>query len=148
MDEGRRETKRDSIISVASTNATQDSAVAPARPIKRFIGPWHLGVTLGKGASGRVRRAKHAVTGQPAAVKIINKRLSVFNRTDSMTAIHGVMSSPVWAERHERLPFSIEREVTILKLISHQNIVQCYDVWENRGEMYLLFSARPQEPAN
>ena len=39
IDEGRREQRRASIISTTSTNATQDSAAGPMRPIKRFIGP-------------------------------------------------------------------------------------------------------------
>ena len=133
--EGRRDQRRASVISNASTNATQDSAAGPMRPIKRFIGPWHLGVTLGKGASSRVRRAKHAVTGLPAAVKILSKREASMNRTESMTNLQHSMQSPTWAERSDRVPFSIDREVAILKLISHANIVKCYDVWENRGEM-------------
>ena len=80
----------------------------------------------------------------PAAVKILNKKEASLNRTESMNNLQYTMQSPVWAERSERVPFSIDREVAILKLISHPNIVKCYDVWENRGEMYL---STPLSPA-
>jgi serine/threonine-protein kinase HSL1 (negative regulator of Swe1 kinase) len=36
------------------------------------------------------------------------------------------------------IPFSIEREIVVLKLIEHENIVNLYDIWENRGEIYLV----------
>ncbi len=36
-----------------------------------------------------------------------------------------------------RVPFGIEREIVIMKLIEHPNIIKLYDVWENRGEMYV-----------
>ena len=34
------------------------------------------------------------------------------------------------------LSYSIEREVVIMKLIEHPNVMSLYDVWENRGELY------------
>lgn len=34
-----------------------------------------------------------------------------------------------------RIPLSIEREVALLKLIEHPNIMKIYDIWENRSEM-------------
>ena len=37
----------------------------------RQIGPWVLGECVGKGASGRVKVARHVETGQMAAVKIL-----------------------------------------------------------------------------
>src|SRR6266576_7062345 len=37
----------------------------------KSIGPWILGECVGKGASGRVKIAKHKRTGQLAAVKIL-----------------------------------------------------------------------------
>ena len=33
------------------------------------------------------------------------------------------------------MPFGIEREVVIMKLIEHPNVINLYDVWENRGEL-------------
>jgi serine/threonine protein kinase len=35
----------------------------------------------------------------------------------------------------KRMPVGIEREVAIMKLIRHPNIMKLYDIWENRTEM-------------
>lgn len=35
----------------------------------------------------------------------------------------------------KRMPIGIEREVAIMKLIQHPNIMKLYDIWENRTEM-------------
>ncbi|KAL2263139.1 hypothetical protein VTK26DRAFT_8037 [Humicola hyalothermophila] len=36
------------------------------------------------------------------------------------------------------MPLAIEREVAILKLIRHPNIIELLDIWENRSEIYLV----------
>jgi serine/threonine protein kinase len=33
------------------------------------------------------------------------------------------------------MPCSIEREVVIMKILEHPNVISLYDVWENRGEL-------------
>ena len=120
-----RNTNRDSYISGTSTDASKKSRR------KTHVGPWQLGKTLGKGASGRVRAAKHAVTGQRAAVKIVSKKAAELLRTESLAVMDTIA-----AQNGQRLiPFGIEREVVIMKLIEHPNIISLYDVWENRGEL-------------
>lgn len=42
---------------------------------------------------------------------------------------------PEQADGEMRIPMAIEREVAILKLIEHPNIMKLYDIWENRSEM-------------
>lgn len=42
------------------------------------------------------------------------------------------------SEKVGGLPYGIEREVVIMKLIEHPNIMRLYDVWENKGELYLV----------
>ena len=37
----------------------------------KCVGPWIIGECVGKGASGRVKIAKHRLTGQLAAIKIL-----------------------------------------------------------------------------
>ena len=123
---GDRNANRDSQYSTASTDASKKSRR------KTHVGPWHLGKTLGKGASGRVRVAKHAVTGQKAAVKIVSKKAAEMLRTESLA----VMDKLAAQSGQRLIPFGIEREVVIMKLIEHPNIISLYDVWENRGELY------------
>lgn len=78
---------------------------------------------------GRVRLAKHAVTGKLAAVKIVPKLSAATVRKDKKGRPQ---------EKVGGLPYGIEREVVIMKLIEHPNIMRLYDVWENKGELYLV----------
>ncbi|ODQ58872.1 hypothetical protein WICANDRAFT_22521, partial [Wickerhamomyces anomalus NRRL Y-366-8] len=89
------------------------------------VGPWKLGRTLGRGSTGRVRLAKHSETGQLAAVKIVPK--SKFQKNENGQESNTGAS-----------PYGIEREIIIMKLISHENVMGLYDVWENKGELYLV----------
>ena len=89
-----------------------------------------LGKTIGKGASGRVRKARHATTGQDAAIKIVSKKSAEVLRSQSLAFIDAK------AEQGKRtIPFGIEREVVIMKMIEHPNIIKLFDIWENRGEL-------------
>ena len=96
------------------------------------MGPWRLGKTIGKGASGRVRKARHAYTGQDAAIKIVSKKSAELLRSTSLAVMDTIGPSG-----KRTIPLGIEREVVIMKLIEHPNIISLYDVWENRGELYL-----------
>lgn len=124
--------KRDSQISTTSTVSTTKGKR------KTHIGPWQLGRTLGKGATGRVRLAKHALTGQTAAIKIVSKKSAAMVQSASMRQMDNdtAVSSNIHGIR--TMPFGIEREIVIMKLIEHPNIISLYDIWENRGELYLV----------
>ncbi|ORY86934.1 hypothetical protein BCR37DRAFT_390658 [Protomyces lactucae-debilis] len=112
-------------ISEFSINSTGSDA----RRHKAHIGPWRLGRTLGRGSSGRVRLAKHAVTGKLAAVKIVPKLSASTVRKDDQGRPRDKVGG---------LPYGIDREVVIMKLIEHPNIMRLYDVWENKAELYLV----------
>ncbi|KAI1392069.1 Pkinase-domain-containing protein [Hypoxylon trugodes] len=105
---------------------------------KTHVGPWELGKTLGAGSAARVRLVRHNITGQLAAVKILSRH------TENMTQPGSIAELDKWdrtrAEYHSenRIPFTIEREVAIMKLIDHPHIVKLYDIWENRSEIYLV----------
>lgn len=128
--DGVHRPNRDSQISNASTNASDGK-----RRRKTHIGPWHLGKTLGKGATARVRMAKHAVTGQPAAVKIVQKKSAMLSQAGSLASLNKKDAKVKDAGENRRMPYGIEREVAIMKLIEHPHIMRLYDIWENRTEM-------------
>ncbi|GAW08155.1 Pkinase-domain-containing protein [Lentinula edodes] len=92
------------------------------------LGYWKLGRILGQGASGRVRIARHAKTGQMAAIKIIPKNLLA-------SRVEGLNLAGAEAERQEQ---SLRREVVLMKLIEHPNIMKLYDVWDLPDELFLV----------
>ncbi|CAI5759851.1 unnamed protein product [Candida verbasci] len=119
-------------LSQISTNTNSSSK---KRKSQNKIGPWKLGRTLGRGSTGRVRLAKNINTGQLAAVKIVPK--SNFKKLENpkyKRPKDDLNSDDV----ANRLPYGIEREIIIMKLISHPNIMGLYDVWENKNDLYLI----------
>ncbi|RKP29465.1 Pkinase-domain-containing protein [Metschnikowia bicuspidata] len=87
------------------------------------IGPWKLGKTLGRGASGRVLLGVHHTTGQKAAVKVVSK-------SELEEGHHATKSGG--------LTYGIEREIIIMKLLTHPNVLRLYDVWETSKALYLV----------
>lgn len=120
--------KRNSTISATSTASGKSRR-------KTHVGPWQLGRTLGKGSTGRVRLAKHAVTGQAAAIKIVSKKSAAMVQSESIATMDNNPGLIAGAPGARVMPSGIEREVVIMKLIQHPNVINLYDVWENRGEL-------------
>lgn len=89
------------------------------------IGPWVLGRTLGRGATGRVLLATHKTSGQRAAVKAVLKALLS-------------EEEPAEGADSAGLPYGIEREIIIMKLLAHPHVLRLYDVWETLKELYLV----------
>lgn len=110
--------------------------------VENRVGPWRLGRTLGKGSTGRVRLAKHTTTGQLAAIKIVPKNILELNNNNNNT--QKTSAKPNNKKKRKQkidengLPYGIEREIIIMKLISHPNLMALYDVWENKNELYLV----------
>ncbi|KJE96855.1 CAMK/CAMKL/BRSK protein kinase [Capsaspora owczarzaki ATCC 30864] len=81
------------------------------------VGPYVLGRTLGVGSTGRVKLGTHIASGKTVAVKIINKA--------------SLASTPDLLRK-------IEREIAIMKLIDHPNVMSLYDVYENSHHLFLI----------
>ena len=128
--ENERDPKRNSAISTTSTNAS-------GRRRKTYIGHWQLGKTIGKGGCSRVRVVRHKTRHQYGAVKIITRTTAESTRAQSLANLientKGSMASTV--SGHKPIPYGLEREIAVMKLLEHPNIVRLYDVWENRNEL-------------
>ncbi|KAL0937719.1 serine threonine protein kinase [Colletotrichum truncatum] len=124
---------------VSQTSTAPSSKRSSAYAYKTHIGPWLLGKTLGKGSSARVRLCKHRISGELAAVKIVPKKTAYLIQAGSLAELHDYDDSlPETINGEKRVPLSIEREVAILKLVDHPNVMKVYDIWENRSEIYLV----------
>lgn len=122
--------KRDSEISNASTNASGTGRR------KTHIGPWQLGKTIGRGGCSRVRLVRHSVTAEYGAAKIISKAMAEKVRALSLAnLIKSAENDPTLYPGGRVIPFGLEREICIMKLLDHPNIVRLYDIWESRNEL-------------
>jgi len=81
----------------------------------RTIGHYALGKSIGEGTFGKVKLGTHLPTGEKVAIKILEK--------DKITDVSDV----------ER----VAREIHILKLIRHPNIIQLYEIIETPKQLYL-----------
>lgn len=148
-DATKRLSQPDSILSTSTTTKSSK------RKSRDTVGPWKLGKTLGKGSSGRVRLAKNMETGQLAAIKIVPKKNNVLGKNDACSTssasytsnssqtstMMNTTANNYTTAGHSNVatnPYGIEREIVIMKLISHANVLGLYEVWENKSELYLV----------
>ncbi|RPD56004.1 Pkinase-domain-containing protein [Lentinus tigrinus ALCF2SS1-6] len=93
----------------------------------KYVGPWIIGECVGKGASGRVKIARHRRTGQLAAIKILPLQPFLSSRNSSNAQA-----------KAEKQRLGIDREIIMMKLMNHPNIMRIYDVYEGEKELYLI----------
>ena len=91
------------------------SKSAPAPKIKS-IGHYFLGKTIGEGTFGKVKLGTHSLTGEKVAVKVLEKE-----RIGDVADVERVA-----------------REIHILKLIRHPNIIQLFEIIETPKQLYLI----------
>ncbi|XP_063714547.1 serine/threonine-protein kinase MARK2-like isoform X3 [Symsagittifera roscoffensis] len=114
-----RRTSRQEAMSGNPTSGTSERSSTRAggasRSHENIIGKYKLGKTIGKGNFAKVKLAKHLPSDKDVAVKIVDKNKL---NASSLTKLH--------------------REVKIMKMVEHPNIVRLYEVIEERNFMYLI----------
>lgn len=124
--------KRDSEISNASSTGSGTGR-------KRTIGQWQLGRTIGRGGCSTVRLVRHVVTSQQGAVKIISRKMAEQVRAQSLANLvasqEASVADLVAAGKIMPPPPGLMREIAIMKLLDHPNIIKLFDVWENHNEL-------------
>ncbi|KAK2950847.1 putative serine/threonine protein kinase [Blattamonas nauphoetae] len=83
--------------------------------VKR-VGNYLLGKTIGVGSFGKVKLSTHTITGEKVAAKILDKE-----------RIHDIADM-------ER----ITREINVMKLLDHPNVVKLYEVIDTQRHIYII----------
>ncbi|KAG2552347.1 hypothetical protein PVAP13_9KG423500 [Panicum virgatum] len=84
--------------------------------VKRRVGKYELGRTIGEGTFAKVRFAKNTENGDPVAIKILDKEK---------------------VQRH-RLVEQIKREICTMKLVKHPNVVRLFEVMGSKARIFIV----------
>ncbi|KAI4368669.1 hypothetical protein MLD38_017202 [Melastoma candidum] len=84
--------------------------------VKRVVGKYELGRTVGEGTFAKVKFARNTETGESVAVKILDKEKVLKNKM---------------AEQ-------IKREIATMKRIKHPNVVRLYEVMGSKTKIYIF----------
>lgn len=76
----------------------------------------NIGKTIGQGTFGKVRLGTHTLTGEKVAIKILEKE-KIADKAD--------------VER-------VTREIHILKIVRHPNVIQLYEIIETNKQLFLI----------
>lgn len=114
-----------SLVPTTHNKHSHDLKISPTKN-KRMLGPWKLGQQLGTGSTCRVILGTNVETNQQAAIKIVNKNhLNPQELSPNEVDASG-------------LPYGIQREIIIMKLLNNKNILKLYDVYESKNHLYLI----------
>ncbi|XP_068582960.1 serine/threonine-protein kinase MARK1 isoform X1 [Cebidichthys violaceus] len=91
------------------------SAVTSVADEQPHVGNYRLLKTIGKGNFAKVKLAKHTLTGREVAIKIIDK----------------TQLNPTSLQK-------LFREVSVMKILNHPNIVKLFEVIETEKTLYLV----------
>ncbi|KAJ7978925.1 Non-specific serine/threonine protein kinase [Quillaja saponaria] len=83
---------------------------------RRKVGKYEVGRTIGEGTFAKVKYAKNTETGESVAIKILAKSTIL---------------------KH-RMVDQIKREISILKIVRHPNIVRLHEVLASRTKIYII----------
>ncbi|XP_019056525.1 PREDICTED: CBL-interacting serine/threonine-protein kinase 3 isoform X2 [Tarenaya hassleriana] len=84
--------------------------------VKRRVGKYEVGRTIGEGTFAKVKFARNSETGEAVALKILDKEKVL---------------------KH-KMAEQIRREIATMKLIKHPNVVQLYEVMASRGKIFIV----------
>ncbi|XP_021776482.1 CBL-interacting protein kinase 32-like [Chenopodium quinoa] len=87
-----------------------------AAKVKRVVGKYELGRTIGEGTFAKVKFARDSQTGDPVAIKILDKEKVLKHKMSEQ----------------------IRREIATMKRIKHPHVVRLYEVMGSKTKIYIV----------
>uniref|UniRef100_A0A7N0UY87 non-specific serine/threonine protein kinase n=1 Tax=Kalanchoe fedtschenkoi TaxID=63787 RepID=A0A7N0UY87_KALFE len=84
--------------------------------VKRRVGKYELGRTIGEGTFAKVKFARNTLTGEPVAIKVLDKEKVL---------------------KH-KMAEQIRREIATMKLIKHPNVVRLFEVMGSKTKIFIV----------
>ncbi|KAK2971917.1 hypothetical protein RJ640_011698 [Escallonia rubra] len=84
--------------------------------IKRLVGKYEVGRTIGEGTFAKVKFARNSETSEAVALKILDKEKVLKHKMAEL----------------------IKREIATMKLIKHPNVVQLYEVMGSKSKIFIV----------
>ncbi|XVE77329.1 hypothetical protein DITRI_Ditri13aG0053800 [Diplodiscus trichospermus] len=84
--------------------------------MRKRVGKYELGRTLGEGSFAKVKLAKNVETGEYVAIKILDRQLTL---------------------RH-RMVEQIKREISTTKFLKHPNVIKVFEVMASKTKIYIV----------
>jgi len=84
--------------------------------VMRKVGKYEVGRTIGEGTFAKVKFAQNTETGESVAVKVLDKETVL---------------------KHKMVD-QIKREISIMKLVRHPNVVRLHEVLASRTKIYII----------
>ncbi|EFJ30501.1 hypothetical protein SELMODRAFT_267186 [Selaginella moellendorffii] len=84
--------------------------------VMRKVGKYEIGRTIGEGTFAKVKFAQNTETGESVAMKVLNKETIL---------------------KHKMVD-QIKREISIMKLVRHPNVVRLHEVLASRTKIYII----------
>lgn len=110
--------------------------------VKRRVGKYEVGRTIGEGTFAKVKFARNSETGEPVALKILDKEKVLKHKMAEQVPnlIHFLIAflfmyvcmyvyyTPFVISLFFSIMLQIRREIATMKLIKHPNVVRLYEV--------------------
>eukprot|EP01063_Lacrimia_lanifica_P037479 TRINITY_DN7709_c1_g1_i1.p2 TRINITY_DN7709_c1_g1~~TRINITY_DN7709_c1_g1_i1.p2 ORF type:complete len:387 (+),score=185.27 TRINITY_DN7709_c1_g1_i1:56-1216(+) len=93
------------------------------------VGKYELGKTIGRGAFGKVKVCTSTETGQEVVIKIIEKNPG------------RAAGNPSPSNKAKKVEQEVRLEISVMKLLDHENIVKLFEVMESTNHYYIVLES-------